>query len=165
MKKVFKLLSLCIIASLIAGCSLPSLGEKTKTYTSHGISVTMNDKFYEKSLLSATVYLESTDSIFTALKEDFNLLSTVGITKDSTLREYAELVVKANQLSTQIIEEDGLTYFTYEKTVSGKDFYYLATVYKSNDAFWLINFACEKNAQSSFKPKFIKKKKTVTFAN
>ena len=162
MKKNIKLFGLLLTVLLIAGCSL--LKEPTKTYTVNGISVTMKDDFKEKDLVSVTTYLESTDAIFTALKEEFVNLESVGINRNSTLRDYAEAVAYNNNLSSSnIIEQDGLVYFTYTREVSGKNFYYLATVYKSDDAFWLVNFACESKNKDSFEPKFIEWAKTVEF--
>ena len=143
MKKYAQLVCLSLILFLVAGCSLSSLfKESTKKYTVNGISVTMNDSFYEKDLVSQTAYLESQEAIFTALKEEFTELEAAGINKDATLKDYAEAVKNANSFTGDIIEKDGLVYFTYEKDVSGKSFFYLATVYKTDDAFWLINFAC-----------------------
>ncbi len=164
MKKYAKLICLGLLLFVVTGCSLSSLfKESTKKYTVNGISVTMNDSFYEKDLVSQTAYLESQDAIFSALKEDFTELEVVGITKDSTLTDYAEAVKTANSFTGNIIEKDGLVYFTYEKDVSGKSFFYLASVYKADDAFWLVNFACESKNKDEFEPKFIEWAKTVEF--
>lgn len=161
MKKNIKLLVLVLLVVLIAGCSL--LKEKAKTYSTNGISVTMTDGFALKDLEGVTVYLEGDDAIFTALKEDFSTLEPYGITSASTLKEYASAIVDGNSLTTTIEEKDGLTYFTYTKEISGNSFYYLATVYKTDNAFWLINFACESKGKDTFEPRFLEWAKTVTF--
>lgn len=145
---------------LLTGCSL---GKTTKTYSTNGISVTMDSGFYEKELVSQTVYLESQDAIFTALKEDFESLVGTTITSESTLKEYADVIKTGNNLTEDFIEKDGILYTTYEKEVSGKDFFYLVTVYKTNDAFWLINFASNAKDKAKFEPKFIEWAKTITF--
>lgn len=162
MKKYLKLFSLLFIVLLVgAGCSLTA---KEKTYSVNGINVTMKDGFYEKELVSLTAYLESSDSIFTALKEEKATLKEAGL-ENITLKEYAEAVVEANGLKEKdIIEKDGLTYFTYEKEVSGKTYFYLASVYQTNDAFWLVNFACDTKNKDSFQEDFIKWAKTVNFS-
>lgn len=161
MKKNIKLLVLVLLVVVIAGCSL--LKDKTKTYTQNGISVTMNDGFTLKELDNVTVYLEGEDAIFTALKENFTTLEPLGITSESNLQNYAKAVIEANSLTSSIKEKDGVTYFTYTKEVNNNNFYYLATVYKSKDAFWLINFACEAKNKDTFEPRFIEWAKTVTF--
>lgn len=158
MKKILYSFILVGMLFLISGCEA-----KEQTYESNGFKITMQEGFTEKSLASATVYLESIDSIVTALKEEYTLLKAVGLDKDSTVEEYLTLV-NANNLSDYEIKTDGdLKYFTYESTVSGKTFYYLATAYKSDDAFWLINFAAEKTNKEKFEPLFLKWAKTVEF--
>ncbi len=155
-----KLVCLLLVGFLLTGCALLN---NTKTYTSNGISVTMDSGFYEKELVSQTVYLESKDAIFTALKEDYASLAAVNITKDSTLKDYTDIVKTVNGMTESFTEKDGLIYATYEKNVSGKDFFYLVTAYKTDDAFWLVNFACNKKDKAKFEPKFIEWAKTVEF--
>lgn len=159
-RKIFVSLLALVMCFTLGGCVF---GSKNKTYTSHGISVTMNDKFQEKSIVSQTVYLESTEAIFSALKEDFSALESINLGKSASLNDYAKAVVANNNADYEIKEEDGLTYFEYEKTVSGKDFYYLASVYKSDDAFWLINFASETSNKGKYQPLFKRWAKTVKF--
>jgi hypothetical protein len=65
--------------------------------------------------------------------------------EDYTLEEYAELLVEANGLSSDVKIKDGMTFFDYQKK-SSKDqkiYRYRAYVYKSDDAFWMIQFAIE----------------------
>ncbi len=159
-RKIFVSLLALVMCFTLGGCVF---GSKNKTYTSHGISVTMNDKFQEKSIVSQTVYLESTEAIFSALKEDFSALESINLGKSASLNDYAKAVVANNNADYEIKEEDGLTYFEYEKTVSGKDFYYLACVYKSDDAFWLVNFASETSNKGKYQPLFKRWAKTVKF--
>lgn len=159
-RKIFVSLLALIMCFTLSGCVF---GSKDKTYTSNGISVTMSDGFQEKSIVSQTVYLESTESIFSALKEDFSVLEAVDLGESASLKDYAEAVVANNKADYEIKEEDGLTYFEYEKTVSGKDFYYLACVYKSDDAFWLVNFASEASNKGKYQPLFKRWAKTIKF--
>ena len=161
MKKYIKILSIVLLVLVICGCSL--LKESEKTYTANGISITMKKGFYEKDYVSLTTYFESEDAIFTALKESFTDLEEAGLSANSTLNEYIQAVKEGNQLDTEIIEDDGLLYMTYEKEISNKDFFYLATVYKTDDAFWLINFACESKNKNTLKPQFLKWAKTGEF--
>ena len=81
-----------------------------------------------------------------------------------TLNEYAKLVITANSLTATAAEEDGLVYFTYEKSNNGKDYKYYATVFKGTDAYWLIQFACEVDDFDKFLPDFQKWAKSVKFS-
>lgn len=161
MKKYLKYFSLLLVGVLLTGCAFL---EDEKTYEVNGIKITMANDMVEKDLVSQTAYLEGDEVIFTALKESFTDLSQVGITEESTLKDYANLILTGNKLDSKVIEDaNNVTYFTYEKEISGKDFYYLASVYKANDAFWLVNFACEKKNVNEYKDKFLKWASTVEF--
>ena len=125
-KKVFVSLLAIVVCMTLGGCFF---AKNDKTYESHGLSITMPEGYTEKSIVSQTVYLEGTEAIFTALKEDLSSLAQIGIDKNTSLKDYAKAVVENNKADYEIKEEDGLTYFEYEKQVSGKDYYYLTCVF------------------------------------
>ena len=158
-KKVLYLLILLIIG--VTGCSL--LEPEEKNFKNNGVSITLTDDFTEKDLVSTTVYFESMDAIVTGLKEEFNTLEAAGLTKDSTIEDYAKAVTTNNQKDSEIKTEDGLTYFTYTSDVNGKTYFYMATMYKSSDAFWLFNFACDSSDQEKFEGTFKTWAKSVKF--
>lgn len=69
------------------------------------------------------------------------------------MQNWSSLPTRSQQ---QPAEEDGLVYFTYEKSNNGKDYKYYATVFKGTDAYWLIQFACEVDDFDKFLPDFQK---------
>lgn len=164
MKKFSKicLVSLCIV--LLTGfCSCSLFSAKEKEFTAAGMTITLTDEFTEKSLVSQTAYYESVNAIVMALKEDLSAFTQLGLDNIS-LKEYAELVIKQNSMNATVEEKDGLTMFTYKKSVSDKDFTYLATVFKSSDAFWLIQFGCETKNYDKYSSDFQKWAGTVKFS-
>ena len=135
--------------------------KKQKTYSNYGMSVTMDKGFVEKDVFGYTYYLQSTDSMMAAVKEEFD--GTI-LTSDTTLEEYTRLVLKANNYYyTQSTRDGKYNYFTFSKTVSGKRYFYVATTHKADDAFWLIQFGCSENDKDEFEEKFFKWADTVTF--
>jgi len=123
---------------------------KTKEFTKAGMTISLTSDFYEKEIASQTAYYESEKYIVTVLKEEFTIFDSIGISTDISVKEYAKLVIDNNMIPSAIEEKDSLTFFKYEKTINGKQFSYFATVHKSLDAFWLIQFVCEsKNAEDS----------------
>ena len=88
----------------------------------------------------------------------------VNLDENSTLQDYGQAVLANNQKSEELKEKDGLTYFTYTTSVSGKNFFYTAVVYKANDSFWLLNFACEDSNKDKYEDAFLKWAKTVSFS-
>ena len=82
-----------------------------------------------------------------------------------SLEDYTDLVLRNNVLTAEFEERENedYIYFSYEKSMSGKTFYYLATTHKAEDAFWLIQFACDKDDKDEFKDKFLDWADTITF--
>ena len=156
-----------VIAFIVAFVGITQINnktiEKTKKYSSNGFNIELPDNFYEKDLASVTAYLESEKTIVTVLKEEFSILGTAGITKDSSLDDYANAVANNNNLTIDLkeIEKTDYKYFSYERTNSGKTFYYIGVVLKSNDSFWLVNFACDKKNKDTYQNKFIEWAKTI----
>ena len=152
-KTMSALLAVLLLVSAVTGCKA-----KEKTYEEDGFSITMSEGFTKKDLASVTYYYESTDALLTVLKEEFTLLESVGITKDSTLDEYIA-AVEANNQTEFSAAKDGSNgnykYFTYTNTANGKDFFYLGAIFKGSDAFWMCTFACELSKQDKFESQFL----------
>lgn len=141
MKKICIIMIYFVCLLGLTGCS-----EKAKTFMNDaGIEITLNESFYEKDLISQTLYLESAKMAFIALKEEKSLIEQATGTRFDlySLFDYTRLVIRNNQLSADIKSDDDLLYFIYEKEVSGKNFTYQAYTFKGSDAFWLCQFAVE----------------------
>ena len=161
MKKVFRIFAIVCVCLVVSGCVGEK--EKEKNFSGNGFSITLTENFQEKEIISVTNYYQSINAIVTALKEEFTLLEAVGINKDSTIEEYANVIAYNNQKDYDFKKNTDLDYlyFTYEATVSGKDYYYYAVIKKGSDSFWLINFACLKGDADDFQPKFEKWASTI----
>ncbi len=142
---LFLLIS-CFTLSVFVGCKQSA---KPKTFEKAGMKITLTTDFYEKELLSQTAYYESTNAIVTAVKEELSFFPS-----HFTVALYAQAVVANNQINVSVNLLGDMAYFTYEKTVSGHDFFYYATCHKSSDAFWLIQFACELDDKEDLMPTF-----------
>ena len=128
-----------------------------KIFSESGLTITLTDKFYKKDMVSYTGAFDSENIAIFALKEEISQFPN----KDISLKEYAQLVIKNNQLDTSINENDGLTSFTFEKHLNGKDYTYFAVVYEGNDAFWLLQFSSESTKYESLKSKILQYAKSV----
>ncbi len=128
--------------SLLVGCSV-----KPKSFTAEEMTVTLTSRFREVKQTGCTAMFSSRKEVVFVFRESISSLADKGITEASTLKEYAAVIIANNSLSDVTVEEsDSLTYFTYEKEGDGKPFRYLAVVYKSTNAFWLVQFAAEADA-------------------
>ncbi len=164
MKKIVKSIIVTAAVALAAVCLtlVGCFGGKPKTFSKAGMSITLTTKFTEQNIVTQTAYYVSTDSVVTALKEEFTLGEGV---KDYTISEYTAIVILNNSLTATPNVREGKSYlwFTYEKKVNGKDFYYLATTFKATDAFWLIQFACEQSDKEKLTDTFLGWADSVTF--
>lgn len=160
MKKFYKTLgmilaAICVLFGLF-GCSL--LQPKDKDFSVDGMTITLTDRFTEKSYVSMNAYYESPTAIVSVIKEDF-------AGTNYTMTEYAELVMQVNGLDSVITVSTQNTYasFSYEKEVSGKEFSYYATCHKSEEAYWLIQFGCTSDNYEKLLPDFEKWASSVVF--
>lgn len=142
-----------------AGCSF--FQAKEKTFEKAGMSITLTTDFVEKDIVSQTVYYESRKAIVTALKEEFTSFPGAA---DYTIERYTDLTISGNNLDSQAYSREGQAYmyFSYQRSVSGKTYYYLATTHKMSDAFWLIQFACMADDKDKYIEQFLKWADTVT---
>lgn len=161
MKKALKTFILLFVAIITLGASGCSCFNRQETYSKYGMSITMDKGFVEKSIVTATYYLESTDAIMLATKEEFQSL----IPSTMSLESYTDLVLDTNDLTADVDDREtkDYLYFSYKKTVNGKDFYYFATTHKTDDAFWLVQFACVEDDKDEFQNKFFTWADTITF--
>lgn len=144
-----------VIVSLFSGCGSVIAD---KTYNVQGMNITLTGRFYEQDIVTQTATYTSTDVVVTVLKESFSDLGS-----SYTNKSYMELVARVNNLNATIEENETYAYIKYNKTVSGKDFYYYATGRKGPDAYWLIQFACLEEETDEHQPDFEKYAASVTF--
>ena len=155
-KNLIKLFSIVLVALLLFGCS-----KDTKTFEEDDFKITVEGDFKKDELAGFTYYYESSDVIVTALKESFTSLKSLGVNNETTLEEYTKLILTSNNKEEELKTRNDYMYFEYTSTVDGDDFYYIAATYKSDDAFWLINFMCMKSDKNKFKEKFLSWADTV----
>lgn len=155
---------LLVLTTLVLLVSLVSCGEaKPKTFTAEGVSVTLTDDFTKCSVDGYTVAYDSKDVAVLVLKEAFSDFQGVEL----TLNEYASLVRQSNlsRNPTEVIEKDGVytmefSFFNEDEEVTYK---YLCAMYESDDAFWLIQFACKESSYDSLADTLMTYAKSVSF--
>ena len=163
MKKSRIVAIVMLIVMVSAGFTSCKSAPKEKTFSKAGVEITLTEDFVEKDIVSQTAYFESMKSIVMVLKEEFTLFESVGLSTDMSMEEYAEIIFTGNNIESVVEEKDSLSTFTYENSVSGKDFTYFATLFRSDDAYWMIQFACETKDFESMSDQFMKWAKTVKF--
>lgn len=158
MKKRVLCVLLCLVLILCTGCSLLDAGASSKTFEKNGFSIELTTAFQEKEHVSFTAYFLSSDTMVTALLEEYDLFEGYNV---NSLEDYANLVMQANKLTGEPEYKDDLLCFFYDAQVNGKDFTYMAVVYEGEEGYWLINIASESKHFDKLLPTFITYAKSV----
>ena len=160
MKKLVSLLLIFVLLASFVSC----MGVSPKEFSCEGMTITLTDDFSEKSYEGYTTCYSSDDVAVFILKESFSLAPGVS---ELTLDQYAQAVYEANSSKSPdpIKKESGLTimehsFFNEEEE---KTYGYCSVMFKGEDAFWLIQFACYEDDYDEKKPQFIDWAKSVTF--
>jgi len=162
-KSRLNLLCFCVVF-IFTICTSCNGTSKEKDFSKAGATITLNENFTEKKVETATAYFESNNAVVTFFKEDFTLFEDRGVPADFTLKEYAELILTANLIEAEIESGGDLTSFVYEKQDSSEiEYTHYATVFESEDAYWLVQFVCEKKDFEKLKPQFEHWAKSVRF--
>lgn len=163
MKKTISMI--LVLATLLL--ALVACGSaKPKEFTTGGMYFTLTDDFRQVSVPGYTACYESSKVAVFVLKESFSLQAGLG---NKSLDEYAQMVRKNNSSKSpsDILKSDGLTYMEYKfyNAEYSTTYKYFCTMYKSSDAFWLIQFTCSDKLYADYKSSFVNWAKTVSFAN
>lgn len=161
------ILVVSIILGLILGYFLGKSLVSTKIvhpkdFSAEGMNITLTDAFDEENYQGFTQCYESRSVLVSTLKEEFTLMPGL---EDYTINDYAELVCQSNRVdSSELENEQGIVFFDYvTRGDDGKDYYYMVTMHKGNDAFWLIQFATPESNQDKMYDQFLSWAASVTF--
>ncbi|MBQ8447731.1 MAG: hypothetical protein IJX27_02225 [Clostridia bacterium] len=132
------------------------LNGEPKDFSASGMAITLTDNFELDSVEGYALACKSDKVIMFALRESF---AEYPVLEDYTVREYADA---ANRASTLIQSKDSLTYFEYD-ALNGNDYHYFAFVYKTEDAFWLVQFGCRKSVADDCREYAFEWAKSVKF--
>jgi len=167
-KKGLLVLCIAIIAGALVGYIFGSglfsgAKAKPKVFSENGMSITLTNEFKQTKTESYTNCYDSAHVAVFALKESFALAKDF---EKYTVEQYGELVLQSNNLSSSKLKDiDGLTGFEYESTNpdTKETFKYVSFVYKSKDAFWLVQFAVRTADIDEYGAKITDWAKTVSF--
>ena len=167
-RKSSLILIISAIFGFIVGYSITSgmFADKTpevKTFASEGISITLTNEFRETFVDNYTVVYDSSNVAIFALEEEFSLADGF---ENNTLEQYAELVIQSNNINAAEVKKlDGLTYFEYDfiNPETLDSYKYFSYVYKTNDAFWLVQFATLSENVEMYESQIIEWAKSVQF--
>ena len=155
------------ILMCLSGCSAVSLDtNQTELYASDGMEIVLPSDFDKHTVEGYTVCYATPTVTVLALREAFSLAEGL---ESMTVREYADLVYLANadKSPSPVTEEEGfpMMEYTYRVEPVGVDFVYMSVMYKAEDAFWTVQFACPEENYEEYRPQFITWAKSVKFVS
>lgn len=144
-----------ITALLLAACLLlGGCAPKNQTVTVEDLTITVPGNYQDYTgrdfTGSYTFAYGCQDISLMGLREEFALYS-----QRYDLAEYLELLLTASGADIQKQEIEGIPGYTFTAENQGKTYEYLAAVYMTEDAYWLVQIGClqenfEKN-QAAFR--------------
>jgi transcriptional regulator with XRE-family HTH domain len=110
-----------------------------QTFRCEDLSITLTEEFVPMEAEGYTACYSAGETAVLVLREDFTAREGFG---ELDLQGYGALVLENNGFADSVMlgEKDGLTTFgrAVADPVSGENFYYYCGLYKSQDAFWMV---------------------------
>lgn len=159
-KKILSILmSLALSISVLCGCSEDTNADPFAKLTFYesptGISLYMDKGFSEQTLEGSTCYFDKGNIGVNCIEETFELLETIGYGSETTVEEYAQLIIDVYGLDAEVLtDEYGNTYTVYVQEIDGLSYSYYAFFDKGSASFWATTFLCATDESSSYEKDF-----------
>ena len=163
MKRIFAFAMVFVMLFSMTSCMKDGFEGADKVFSASGMSITLTENFVETSFEGYDACYDSATVAVFCLKEPFSMAEGVA---DLTLDQYAELTITANQAHNPTLKEvDGMPVmeYTFFNEDTNVNYAYFSAMYKSGDAFWAIQFACDAELYDAHEETFVKWAKSVVF--
>ena len=134
-----------------------------KVFSANGMSITLTDEFSKEKDYYGMLYYDSEEAQVYIAKEEFSVLEEKGERTDYTLKGYADYLLKSISVTAEIKTEEDITIFEYAKKPEDVSYSYFVAVFKTSDAFWYFQFACESDLMNEYRPLFKTWAKSIEF--
>ena len=153
-----------VVGIIVADVPIMALFSKTKTFTADEMSITLPKDFTATTTMDGFIACYGTSDVSIYIHKDI-------ITEENDLHlynldNYRLNILHKNGLSYDDLKNtEGNAYFVYDYVnESSKAIYTFYTfTYKTDDAFWMVQFATEKNKATQYEADIIQWADTVTF--
>lgn len=171
-KKAYIIMALACVVGLLIGFFGPALlspevkDDDPRAFYCEEMSIVLTKGFTDSYMEGYSGCFDSETAAVFVTREEFSLMEGL---KDYTLDEYGKLVLDSNKdlfpEGTEIKTEDGLTYYehSYFDEEAEEGYNYFGVLLKSDEAFWVVEFACSDYDYEVYRPYFVKWAKTIEF--
>lgn len=137
---------------------------EAKQFKCEEMQITLTDEFMKVPVADFDACFANEDIVVLVIRDDFSVMDGL---ENYTLQEYGELSLEANELAevSKVKQNNGIMYYDYEaeNTEENNTYYYYATIFKSKDAFWTIQFAVLTEEVEQYMPQIMEFSETITF--
>ena len=138
MKKLTAIILLLTLCLSLAACGGEALVLTPRTH--EGITISIPEDFIDLSdeeFAADLSFVYGLDPIaVNGLREPKSTFEAYGLELD--LERYGDFILKANNVSSDLEERDGILTFTYE----ANGYTYVVTLWETDDAFWTVQAYC-----------------------
>lgn len=172
MKHTFTtMLCALLFVAMLAGCgstgSSNPFDAEAKTFSDEGMQITLTTAFSEEDLEGYTVGYAAKTAIVLALHETKAEFAEAGV-EDVTFEQYVEFVKGANEdkeiVDGEPIDGNPTLLYDFLNEEQNVTYRYLTVLYESDDGFWMVQFASQKDNFDAYEPSFIEAAKSVSFS-
>lgn len=162
-------LALIMLVTMTSCALLEGVLSKDKEYEFKELVLTLDSSFAEVELEEEdrTTFVSVSGVGVIVMKETFESMKDDGVPdpESFTTDDYLEAFVESNQYEATVEDLDGLSAFTYLNTTDGEDYKLLVCIYKSNTAFWSVQFMAPADSYDEYEEKFVDWAKHVVFTD
>lgn len=134
---------------------------RPKDFSVAGLNITLTEGFREVKQEGFPACFESSEVAVISVKEDF--ASAEGLS-ELTVQKYGEFIMDNNSYDhMRMYSEGDRTYIEYETEPVDETYFYFLSIYKTDDAFWMVNFAVPVGKKAEYIDTFKEWANTVSF--
>ncbi len=148
---------IAVVVAIAAVYSYLNPYSTEKVFAKAGFTITLTEGFQERTDISFTNIYESQEIGIYTIKEELSYFEGL----DFTLEDYAELIMEVNEIDSRVETHEGLTAFLYDSEERGKKYQWVAVVYQGSDAYWFVQFVCDREDFAKLEPTIWRYAKSV----
>lgn len=135
--KVVLMYILVFILGIALGVGLVLYNEAPKTFTNGGMHIVLTNEFDEMQIEGYDNCYSSDEMAVVTVKESFDSDEEFS---NLSIEEYGKILLEVNEFDSDIQHKNGLTWFEHEyyNEEEQQGYYYYSYLFKSKDAFWLV---------------------------
>ncbi len=164
MKKILCFFLCALLVFALASCTpLPNARDGVETeFIIDDLKITLTDSFEPSKADGHSGCYSANDVMVIFDKETVESLEDTDI---ETLSDYVNAILeKTEDLNVSEITDVGnITYIEYTNETEDDKYSFFVSFYKSEDAFWMLQFSSRESDYADYRPDFVKWAKSVSF--